>query len=200
MLNLEITLERTEILTILSLIYDHDHGISFHLFRHSLISFIRVFIALFILILYIICMPYTCSIILLPYYSTSILTIIIKMALSPESDTSPLMYLYETILIYFIFLKFYFIFKLYIIVLVLPNIKMNPPQVYMCSPSWTLLPPPFPYHPSGSWIRKNTGKKDTKVLMMATSWFQVSGNLLVFPVMFLWWAYITLIIETVWSL
>ena len=34
-----------------------------------------------------------------------------------------------------------FIFKLYIIVLVLPNIKMNPPQVYMCSPSWTLLPP-----------------------------------------------------------
>ena len=33
------------------------------------------------------------------------------------------------------FLNFIFIFKLYIIVLVLPNIKMNPPQVYMCSPS-----------------------------------------------------------------
>ena len=45
--------------------------------------------------------------------------------------------------------KFYFIFILYKIVLVLPNIKMNPPQVYMCSPSWTLLPPPSPYHPSG---------------------------------------------------
>ena len=44
---------------------------------------------------------------------------------------------------------FNFIFKLYSIVLVLPNIKMNPPQVYMCSPSWTLLPPPSPYHPSG---------------------------------------------------
>ena len=43
-----------------------------------------------------------------------------------------------------------FIFKLYIIVLVLPNIKMNPPQVYMCSPPWTILPPPSPYHPSGS--------------------------------------------------
>ena len=28
----------------------------------------------------------------------------------------------------------FFFFKLYIIVLVLPNIKMNPPQVYMCSP------------------------------------------------------------------
>ena len=27
---------------------------------------------------------------------------------------------------------------------------MNPPQVYMCSPSWTLLPPPSPYHLSGS--------------------------------------------------
>ena len=32
-------------------------------------------------------------------------------------------------------LIFFFIFKLYIIVLVLPNIKMNLPQVYMCSPS-----------------------------------------------------------------
>ena len=33
---------------------------------------------------------------------------------------------------YYFFNLFYFIFKLYIIVLVLPNIKMNPPQVYMC--------------------------------------------------------------------
>jgi len=32
-------------------------------------------------------------------------------------------------------ISFFFIFKLYIIVLVLPNINMNPPQVYMCSPS-----------------------------------------------------------------
>ena len=45
----------------------------------------------------------------------------------------------------------YFIFKLYVIVLVLPNIKMNPSQVYMCSPSWTLLPPPSP------WLRR-TGR------------------------------------------
>ena len=43
-----------------------------------------------------------------------------------------------------------FFFKLYNIVLVLPNIEMDPPQVYICSPSWTLLPPPSPYHPSGS--------------------------------------------------
>ena len=27
---------------------------------------------------------------------------------------------------------------------------MNPPQVYTCSPSSTLLPPPSQYHPSGS--------------------------------------------------
>ena len=45
---------------------------------------------------------------------------------------------------------FYFIFKLYNIVLVLPNIEMNPPQVYLCSPSWTLLPPPSPNPPTGS--------------------------------------------------
>ena len=35
------------------------------------------------------------------------------------------------LLVFFFFFKFYFIFKLYIIVLVLPNIKMNLPQVYM---------------------------------------------------------------------
>ena len=51
---------------------------------------------------------------------------------------------------FFFFSLFSFIFfKLYNIVLVLPNIEMNPPQVYMCSPPWTLLPPPSPYHPSG---------------------------------------------------
>ena len=51
---------------------------------------------------------------------------------------------------FFVVVSFFFIFKLYNIVLVFPNIEMNPPQVYMCSPSWTLLPPPSPYHPSGS--------------------------------------------------
>ena len=35
-------------------------------------------------------------------------------------------------------------------ILVLPFIKMNLPQVYMCSPSWTPLPPPSPSQPSGS--------------------------------------------------
>ena len=34
--------------------------------------------------------------------------------------------------------------------MVLPYINMNPPWVYTCSPSWTPLPPPSLYHPSGS--------------------------------------------------
>ena len=32
----------------------------------------------------------------------------------------------------------------------LPYIHMNQPWLYMCSPSWTPLPPPSPFHPSGS--------------------------------------------------
>ena len=65
----------------------------------------------------------------------------------------------------FIYFNFILFFKLYITVLVLPNIKMNPPQVYMCSPSWTLLPPLSPHHPSGSsqCTRIFTGRTDTEV-------------------------------------
>ena len=32
----------------------------------------------------------------------------------------------------------------------MPYINMHPPRVYTCSPSWTPLPPPYLYHPSGS--------------------------------------------------
>ena len=32
----------------------------------------------------------------------------------------------------------------------LPYINMNPPRVYTCSQTWTPLPPPSPYHLSGS--------------------------------------------------
>ena len=45
---------------------------------------------------------------------------------------------------------FFFFFLLYNIVLVLPYINMNPPRVYVSSQSWTPLPPPTPYHLSGS--------------------------------------------------
>ena len=49
------------------------------------------------------------------------------------------------------FFQFYlFIFLLYNIVLVLPYIDLNLSWVYMCSPSWTLLPHPSPSHPCGS--------------------------------------------------
>ena len=49
--------------------------------------------------------------------------------------------LWEFIMKFIHTIYYYFIFKLYNIVLVLPNIEMNPPQVYPSSPSWTLLPP-----------------------------------------------------------
>ena len=49
---------------------------------------------------------------------------------SLQPASSPLVFAQSSILFFF---KFYFIFKLYNIVLVLPNIEMNLPQVYMCS-------------------------------------------------------------------
>ena len=49
------------------------------------------------------------------------------------------------------FFNFYFYFILhYNTVLVLPYIDMNQSWVYMSSQSWTPLPPPTPYHLSGS--------------------------------------------------
>ena len=48
------------------------------------------------------------------------------------------------------FVLFCYFILLYITVLVLPYINMNLPQVYICSLSWTPLPPPSPYHLSGS--------------------------------------------------
>ena len=47
------------------------------------------------------------------------------------------------------FFNFYFIL-LYNTVLLLPYIDMNQPRVYMSFQSWTPLPPPTPYHLSGS--------------------------------------------------
>ena len=51
--------------------------------------------------------------------------------------------------LFFFNFNFYFIL-LYNTLLVLPYIDMNPPWVYMSSQSWTPLPPPTPYHLSGS--------------------------------------------------
>ena len=52
--------------------------------------------------------------------------------------------------IFYFFILVLFIYLLYNIVLILPYIDMNPSWVYLCSPSWTLLPPPSPSQPSGS--------------------------------------------------
>ena len=52
-------------------------------------------------------------------------------------------------LVYFLKLINLFIL-LYNIVLVLSYIDLNQPWIYMCSPSWSHLPPPSPAHPSGS--------------------------------------------------
>ena len=49
----------------------------------------------------------------------------------------------------FFFFHILFYFLLYSIVLVLPYINMNLPRVYISSHSWTSLPPPSSYHPSG---------------------------------------------------
>ena len=59
----------------------------------------------------------------------------VRVELQKKLSTEELMHLSCSVGEDSFFLLFYFIFKLYIIVLVLPNIKMNPPQVYMCSPS-----------------------------------------------------------------
>ena len=50
---------------------------------------------------------------------------------------------------FFNYFYFYFIL-LYNTVLVLSYIDRNPPWVYMSSQTWTPLPPPTPYHLSGS--------------------------------------------------
>ena len=58
-------------------------------------------------------------------------------------------FFFQLLDVFYLFFTFCF-FLIYNIVLVLPYIKMNLPQVYMCSPSWTLISPPSPYHPSES--------------------------------------------------
>ena len=47
------------------------------------------------------------------------------------------------------YLHLFILILSYNIVLVLPYINMNSSRVYTCSPFWTPLPPPSPYHPSG---------------------------------------------------
>ena len=60
-------------------------------------------------------------------------------------------FLFFLIFCLFVCFCFFFLFiLLYNIVLVLPYSDLNLPWVYICSPSWAPLPPPYPSHPSGS--------------------------------------------------
>ena len=67
----------------------------------------------------------------------------------PHNVGLPYNFITQTGEIFFLNFYFYFIL-LYNTVLVLPYIDMNPPRVYMSSQSLTPLPPPTPYHLSGS--------------------------------------------------
>ena len=59
-------------------------------------------------------------------------------------------YWFKTFIYLFIFNFYFYFILLYNSVLVLPYIDMNPPRVYMRSQTWTPLPPPSPWHLSGS--------------------------------------------------
>ena len=52
-----------------------------------------------------------------------------------QSNYSPIKFLFVCLFVFLLMLLILFFFKLYSIVLVLPNIEMNPPQIYLCSPS-----------------------------------------------------------------
>ena len=61
--------------------------------------------------------------------SLSILPLASQVALVVKNPPAKEWY-FIYLFIFNFFFKFYFIFKLYNVVLVLPNIEMNPPQVY----------------------------------------------------------------------
>ena len=66
---------------------------------------------------------------------------ILKIFLSPSHTLFFFLKSHDLLLLLFFTLQYY---------IGCPYINMNLPRVYMCSPSWTPLPPPSPYHPSGS--------------------------------------------------
>ena len=89
--------------------------------------------------------------VVLTYHTTLVLCYKIEFY-SPKMKSSK----WETIESFFffsVFFKFiYFNWRLITLhyCIGLPYINMNPPRVYTCSQSWTPLPPPSLYHPSGS--------------------------------------------------
>ena len=61
----------------------------------------------------------------------------------------------QFLLFFFVLFCFVLFFKFYIIVLVLSNIKMSPPQVYMCSWSLSLCKVVTPSGGFPSWVRQS---------------------------------------------
>ena len=92
----------------------------------------------------------------------------------------------SSILFFFNLILFYFLTLQYCIGF--PYIKMNPPQVYTCSPSWTLLPPPSPYHPSGS-SQCTSPKHPVSCIKpgLATHFIYDIIHVSIFDVLFLMW-------------
>ena len=84
---------------------------------------------------------------------------------------------------FFLHLVIYLFFLLHNIVLVLPYINMHPPQVYMCSPSWTPLPPPSPsfwlipvHQPQASCILLRTWTGDSFLIWYYTCFNDILPN------------------------
>ena len=69
---------------------------------------------------------------------------------------------------------FNFIFKLYIIVLVLPNIKMNPPQVHMCYLTCKKLKFDYVYFKSKLYVTIASGRKSARLVSLKPTikWIQ----------------------------
>ena len=79
-----------------------------------------------------------------------------------------------TFFFFFIFFQFiYFNWRLITLQYCsgLPHIDMNLPWVYMCFPSWAPLPPPSPYHPSGSSQCTNPNPMVSYLLKISASWY-----------------------------
>ena len=80
--------------------------------------------------------------------------------------------LYISITKLFIYLKYKFIYFNWRLITLqycigFAYINKNPPQVYTCSPSWTPLPPPSPYHPSSqTHLKASTLEHPTTPLLL----------------------------------
>ena len=102
-------------------------------FARNYIQHVNIKMSSFFNLIYLFILKYSLFTRLIPVVHQSDFILYIYIYTHTHTHTYTHIHIHTILFIYFF--KFYFIFKLYIIVLVLPNIKMHPPQVYMCSPS-----------------------------------------------------------------